>query len=200
MSAGEFEGSRGIPFLQMPDGRLVVATGFEEAVDRGRVYGIANQAGDTMANGLSATTPVLTLPNPLGSGIKAKIWFLGVQFNIAFSAVAALFVAVNTDPSEAAVTGTPTTAHRNYKLGGRKPGIVPMLNATLPSAPVAIDLLGEMGTGAVSTIPGQPTHGRWYNGGLILMPGTAVSIQSESTGPTNGAFCSYIWEEEDIDS
>lgn len=169
---------------------------FQDAVERGNTYAVANQTGVASQAGLSATTPVLTLANPAGSGQNGILWFAGCTFTVVFAAVAAVFVAVGTNTAAAAVTGTLTTAHRNLKLGaGLGNKVVPYLAATLPAAPVAIGLLGAGLTGAVNLFPQMPALGRWYNGGIIVAPGTNLSLQTLAASGAVGMFCEYIWEE-----
>lgn len=180
-------------------GALVVTQGhgsYQEAVDQGNVFGVANQVGVASQAGLSATTPVLTLYNPAGSLKKLAVWYVGCVFNVAFAAVAAVFVAVGTDVVAAAVTGTLTTAHRNLKLGTvSNPAARTLLAATLPAAPVAIGLLGSGLTSAVNLLPVTPMLERWYNGALILLPGTNLTLQTLAASGAAGMFCEYIWEE-----
>ena len=184
-------------------GDLIVASGasaFAEAVNRGRVFAVANQLGITTQAGLSLTTPALTLANPASSGVRCKLWYASVCFTLAFVTTGATVVlAAGTNTVLAAVTGTLTTAHRNLKLGGAGPSVVPLLAATLPAAPVAISILGAGLTGAITTAPiGMPLK-RWYNGSVLVMPGTNISIQTITTASgASATFCEYIWEEEDI--
>jgi hypothetical protein len=166
-----------------------------EAVLRGNVFAITAVAGITTQAGLSVTTPALTLYNPAGSGMNAALIYAGVAFTVVFAAVAAVWLAANTNPLAAAVTGTLTTTHRNLLLGGRNPTAIPLLAATLPAAPVAIDLLGVGITGAVNLLPTNSCLEKWYNGAIILAPGTAISIQTGAASGASGTFCSYIWEE-----
>lgn len=181
------------------NGSLAVAgasASFQEAVNRGRCFGVANQTGITTQAGLSATTPALTLYNPAGSGVNLAVWYVGVNFTVAFAAAAEIFVAVGTNTVAAAVTGTATTAHRNLKLGsGANMAASPYLAATLPAAPVAIGLLGAGLTGAITTVPGTQNYERWYNGALILTPGTNLSIQTSTASGASATFCEYLWEE-----
>lgn len=180
-------------------GAMVVSQGhgsFQEAVDQGNVYSVANQTGVTSQAGLSATTPVLTLYNPAGSGKDLAVWYVGCHFNVVFVAAAAVFVAVGSNTIAAAVTGTLTTTHRNMKLGAANdPKAIPMVIATLPAAPVAIGLLGSGLTGIVATVTVIPQLERWYNGALILRPGTNLTLQTLTASGANGMFCEYIWEE-----
>ena len=124
---------------------------YQEAVERGNVYGVANQAGVTSQAGLSVTTPVLTLSNPAGSGKKGVLWYAGAVFSVAFATVGAIFVAAGTNVNAAAVTGTLTTAHRNLKLGSAASNAIKAyLAATLPAVPVAVAILGVGLTGAIT--------------------------------------------------
>lgn len=168
---------------------------FQAAVERGRCFSVANQTGVTSQAGLSATTPVLTLANPSNSGVNAVLIYAAANFLVAFGAAAAIFAAVGTNTAAAAVTGTDTTAHRNLLLGGAAPIIIPKLAATLPAAPVAIDILGAGLTGAITTLPGQLPYERWYNGAIILPPGTNFSLQTSTASGASGMLCTYIWEE-----
>jgi hypothetical protein len=88
---------------------------FQDAVERGNVYGVCNQAGVTSQAGLSATTPVLTLANPTGSGVNGVLWFAGATFSVAFATAGAIWLAHSAVP---AALATLTTAHRNLKLAG----------------------------------------------------------------------------------
>jgi len=181
------------------DGSWVVrhaGAAFQEAVERGRVFAVANQAGVTSQAGLSATTPVLTLWNPAGSGVNLCVWYVGANFSVAFAAAAAVFVAVGTNPVAAAVTGTLTTAHRNLKLGAAaQMNAIPLLAATLPAAPVAVGILGAGLTGAITTVPGMSPYERWYSGALVLTPGTNLSLQTSTASGASAMFCEYAWEE-----
>jgi hypothetical protein len=180
-------------------GSLVVTPGhgtYQEAVLGGNVYGVCNQAGVTSQAGLSATTPVLTLYNPAGSGVNAVLWFAGATFSVAFATAGAIWLAVNTNVAAAAVTGTLTTAHRNMLLGGaNSPKVIPMLAATLPAAPVGLSILGVGLTGAITTTPMAQTVGKCFDGSVVLAPGTAVSIQTGVASGASGMFCEFIWEE-----
>lgn len=169
-----------------------------DAVMRGNVFAVANQVGVTSQAGFSATTPVLTLYNPAGSGKNLAVWYAGALSNVIWGAVSAVHVCVGTDTVAAAVTGTLTTAHRNLLLGSSSdPSGVPMLAATLPNAPVSIAILGAGLTGAVNLLPNTPPLSRWFNGALVLKPGTNMSIQTIAASGAAGLICEYIWEEID---
>lgn len=189
------------PFSLDPSGgaRVIQSrAAFYDAVMRGNCYGVANQAGVTTQAGFSGTTPVLTLYNPAGSGVNGIVWYTGVTFSVAFAAAAVVYVAVGTDTTAAAVTGTLTTTHRNLLLGasaGNK--IKAYLSATLPAAPVGVSILGVGLTGAITTVPTGQMLDRWFAGALILKPGANLSIQTSAASGASATFCEYLWEEVD---
>lgn len=189
-------GASGRPSLSRRGG-WNVSSAFREAVEDGRCFSVANQAGVTSQAGLSATTPVLTLANPVGSGKKMFLHFAGATFSVAFAAASAVWLAVGTALNAAAVTGTLTTAHRNLKLGGAQPAGLAYLAATLPAAPVGLCLLGMGLTGAITTTPQLQTLGRWFDGGVLLQPGSNVSVQTSTASGASGMWSEFIWEEQD---
>ena len=175
-------------------GSAIVQDDFTAAVNAGRMFAICSQAGVTSQAGLSATTPVLTLYNS-SSTVNCRLWYAGCTVTVSAATAGAVWLAANTVTSAAAVTGTAATAMRNMKLGGSAPSITPLLAATLPAAPVGLCILGVLKTGAITTIPEQPAMGRWFNGGLIVANGTAITIQTGVASGASGLFCEYIWEE-----
>lgn len=182
-------------------GHLLVAQGndaFAEAVKRGRVWAVANQAGVTSQAGLSGTTPVLTLANPIGSNVRGKLWYASASIDVAFGTAATIYLAAGAW-HQTPVTGTLTTAQRNLKLGAAGPisAIRTFLAATLPAAPVAIDILGSAGTGAITVPLILPPLGRWYNGAVSIEEGTNLSIQTSAASGTSGLWCVFFYEEED---
>lgn len=183
--------SRAAGFLNAP-----IAASFQEAVLRGNCYTVASQSGVTSQAGLSVTTPVLTLANPSGSGVNAVIWFAGATFTVAFATAGAVWVTVADGTEDAAVTGTASTIHRNCKVGlSNNPKVNVFLAATLPTAPIAVSLLGVGLTGIITTVPQVQTLGRWFDGAIILTPNTNLSIQTGVASGASGTFCEYIWEE-----
>ncbi len=169
---------------------------YQAAVLRGNVYGVANQTGVTSQAGLSATTPVLTLYNPADSGVNLVLWYASAIFMVAFAATSEVWLAASTDATAAAVTGTATTTDRNMLIGSSgNQKASPLLAATLPAAPIALSQLGVGLTGAITTAPVANAVERWYDGGIILKPNTAVSIQTGTASGAIATLCEYIWEE-----
>lgn len=168
---------------------------YQEMALRGNLFMCSNAAGVTSQAGISATTPVLTLYNPAGSGIRAALIYAGATFSVAFATAGAIWLCANTNVAAAAVTGTNSTLMKNCLLGGAAPALTPLLAATLPAAPTGIDLLGVGLTGAITTIPFVQAVGKWYEGSIILAPGTAISIQTGVASGASGMFCTYMWQE-----
>lgn len=171
---------------------------FSEAVQGGNCYGVAMQSGVASQAGLSATTPILTLYNPIGSGVNGHLWYAGVTASVAVAAAAVVWIGVNA-PASTAVTGTLTTSHRNLLLGqGQGNKISAFLAATLPAAPVAISTLGVLFAAALSVNNQQAPLFRWFDGGLLIGPGTAVSFQTSTASGAVGLFGEFQWEETQI--
>lgn len=171
---------------------------FLAAVEKGRCFAVCNQTGVTSQAGLSATTPVLTLYNPVGSGVNGRLWYAGCTNEVSAATAGSIVLAVGTNTVAAAVTGTLTTSHRNLKLGGTSAQgnkVVAFTAATLPAAPVAIAILGVLKTGAITTIPEQAAMGRHFNGSVILTPGCNLSIQTLVASGASGLLCEFVWEE-----
>lgn len=169
---------------------------YYEAVSRGKVFGVANQAGITTQAGLSLTTPALTLYNPAGSGVNGVLLFAGAIESIVVAAASIVWIGLNTNIAAAAVTGTATTAHRCMLAGGGgSPALSPLLAATLPAAPIAIATLGIYNALAVVSHQPYQTIGRWFDGSIVLAPGAALSFQTSTASGTAGFFGEFVWEE-----
>lgn len=167
---------------------------YQEAVMRGNCYATANQTAGTTQAGLSATTPVLTLFNPRGNNKAGVLLYAGATFIVANAAGNAIWLAANINIAASAVTGTAATVS-NCALGNaNNPSLLAFTAATLPATPIAICQLASGLTGAVTQVPYVLPAGRFFDGSIILMPGSAISIQS-STASGAGTFCEYVWEE-----
>ena len=166
-----------------------------EAVSYGNVFMAANQSGVTTQAGLSVTTPALTLFNPKGSGVNAVLIYAGCNASVAFAAASIIWIGANTNIAAADVTGTAATV-KNALLGNAKnPACSCFTAATLPAAPVAIATLGVGLTGAITTIPSMGAINRYFDGAIVLAPGSAISFQTSTASGTSGFFGEFIWEE-----
>ena len=176
-------------------GRIAAVTSrYEEAVLRGNVYAVANQSGVTSQVGLSATTPVLTLANPVGSGVNCVLWYADAVFLVVFGAAAAVWLAHGRF-SNTAVTGTDIVPTNMLTGIGMRGKVLPLTAATLPAAPIGAKLLGAGLTGAITTAPTVPVMGGWLDGSFIIPPGCNVSVQTSTASGTSAQLNSFIYEE-----
>ena len=181
------------------DGCLVIQKGhakFQEAVYRGNVFAVADQAGAALAGGLSDSPVNVCLFNPKGSNMLAVIWWAGIV-SLVDPGVAALavWIGANFNIAAAAVIGT-AASPRNCMIGNAKaPSITTLTTATLPAVPVAIDVLGAINAGAITVDTHVKALGKWFDGSLVLYPGGALSFQASAASGAAAMFGSWIWEE-----
>lgn len=178
-------------------GALVVTDGharYQEAVLRGSVWIGANLGGTpvTTQAGLSATTPALTLFNPINSGVNLVLQTITVGFQAAPAAACEVWLAYNASTA-AAPTATTTATLVNANLGSTSVGRGQCSRvATLAAAPVVVrNICGTSGAAAISNAPGVD-H---VDGEIIISPGVAVSIQTSTAA---AVVCTMSWEEVQI--
>ena len=192
-------GAAAVPALNYSR-ELVTQDSLARAVERGKCFATTNQGtGIVTQAGLSGTDAILALYNPMGSGVTGRLWYAGFTSKVAAAAAAVVWVAANTNTVAAEVTGTAAVV-RNLKLGngaGNNQGQVlqAFTTATLPAAPVAICTLGSLLTGAITTVPNITPLERWFNGSLLVQPGTAISFQTSTAAGAASSHGEFIWEE-----
>lgn len=157
----------------------------------GEVYIGANLGGTpvTTQAGLSATTPALTLYNPVGSGVYLVLQTVTVDITTAPAAAAGFMLAYNTmnaTAPSATTTATITSAivGSNYTPSGQCYRI-----ATLAAAPLAFRFIG--GTTGAAAISGVQLIDH-VDGEVVIPPGVAISVQATSAA---ACLCSFCWEE-----
>ena len=194
----QYSGDGGLRTLRLSrDGAQVVRHQFSDAALRGKVFACANQTGVTTQAGLSGTTPALTLYNPKGSTVNAVMLYAGCVMTVVNAAAAVVWLAANTSPIAAAVTGT--KAGVCSLIGSEAISQVQAFTAaTLPAAPTAICQLGVGLTGAITLLPSMPAIGRYFRGEIVIAPGGAVSFQTSTASGASGFFGEFIWEEAPI--
>jgi len=190
------------PIRVSRDGSVVTQAGhgkIAEAAFRERTWtcGDLGEAGAGVLTqaGLSATTPMLTLYNPTGSGRGLVLLETVVISTGAPAAASGLMLAYNA-VTAAAPTGVTlaTTTNVNGGLGvAGGGGATPVAScyriATLAAAPVAFRYFG--GTTGAAAISGTMFQDN-VDGRFIVPPGMAVSIQTTSAQKAMGHF---VWEE-----
>lgn len=156
-----------------------------------QVYTASTQAGVATSTGLSTTQTGFTLTNPVGSNYNIVILQARIAATSAPAGVATLVWAANVNPIAAAVTQGTALTVRSAKLGNpSQPVGLAASAATLPAAPVVVRAIGgPVATGSVSS----PYFEDNVNGALVLIPGTAISINSLTTAIS--AVISVVWRE-----
>ncbi len=168
---------------------------YQEAVQRGNVYMTANQSGVTSQAGLSGTTPVLSLFNPKGNNKNLVLLYAGAVEIVATATTHVVWLAANVNIAAAAVTGTVATITNALVGNGNSPSASAFTAATLPATPIAIAMIGTVGTVAVTSWAQAPSFGRYFDGTVIVAPGGALSIQTSAASGASGLLCEFIWEE-----
>lgn len=164
---------------------------FQEAVLAGNVFIGANLLGTAVTTqaGLSATTPALTLYNPVGSGKNLVLWKVGIGVNAAPAAAVIFSVAYNL-ASAAAPTLTTLGTVTNAILGSTAlPTGQCARVATLAAAPLHLITLGGC-TGAAAISGAQFIYN--LDGQIVVGPGVAISVQTSSAA---AIVADMIWEE-----
>jgi hypothetical protein len=164
---------------------------YQEAVVRGNVFIGADLGGTpvTTQAGLSATTPALTLYNPVGSGKNLVLLSTTVDITSAPAAACGIMLAYNL-ASAAAPTMTTLATVTNALLGNTSLGVASCARvSTLAAAPLAIRNIG--GTTGAAAIGGVQLIDH-IDGEIVVGPGVAVSIQATSAA---AIIASMTWEE-----
>ena len=164
---------------------------YQSAVLRGNVYIGADLGGTSVTTqaGLSATTPALTLYNPVGSNTNLVLWIVDAGVTAAPAAAAGFMIAVSS-VSTPAPTATTAATVISVKTGGLANPVGQCYRvATLASAPLMIRYLwGTTGAAAISGVP----YSYNLDGSIVVVPGEAISIQTTSAA---AVLASFTWEE-----
>ena len=178
-------------------GDLIVTQGhgrYYEAVKQGRVYIGCNVMGTpvTTQAGLSATTPALTLYNPIGSSVDLVL--LSIDVCVTAAPAAASFIALANNVVNATAPATTTNATMvNAKLGAALGNVGQAYAiATLAAAPIVCRYIGF-----VEATGGTDMY-RFHDdvdGAIIVPAGVAVSIQAKTA---IALVCAFCWEEQAV--
>lgn len=180
------------------DGSVVNQDGhsrFQELSLRGNGYHCADLGGTpvTTQAGLSATTPALTLWNPVGSGVNLVVNTASVGFTT-IAATATFMLAVSTGVQSAPVTVT-TAFVTNNKIGSASTPLGQCYRvATLANAPFMVRVMGTVGNGVNATSSAEAI-GQLIDrvdGELVITPGELITVQTTAAAAVLAAFS---WEE-----
>lgn len=161
---------------------------YHEAVSRGGVYMASNQAEVTFGTALTATAVTFTLYNPVGSLVNLSLLHVGVTIRTC-STPGHLVLAANVNNAAAAPATNTALTVRNAKLDAAASNTgVAYSVTTLPAAPVAVRALG-----ATITAAGVGSLNDYVDGGIVLGPNTALTLQGVTVVGTG--IISMAWEE-----
>lgn len=150
----------------------------------------------TIAGVATGITGVSVLYNPPGNGVNVVIEKFGVGFVLA--PAAPLVYGIATGFSQSALSGTLTTLGPKSKLigSGAVPtaGLVASASVTLPVAATVDQVLGQLDTGAVTTVTG--VSGLYdLEGSIVLPPGGYAHFWTSAALAASAHIASWEWEE-----
>jgi len=151
----------------------------------------ANLGGTPVATqaGLSATTPALTLYNPVNSGVNLVLLTVTVGVTADPAAESVLMLAYNSSTAAAPTATTDATMVSSLIGTTTAPKGRCYRVATLAAAPVAFRFLGSvLAAASTSTF----TIIDRINGEVVIPPGGCISIQATSA---ISVLTSYTWKE-----
>lgn len=170
-----------------------------EMTFRGQRFGGAMQAvlaTATIAGLSTSITGTSVLSNPVGSGVNAVIDRFGVGFVLA--PAAPLVYGLATGFSLAALSGTLTSLVPKSKLLGNtatpKCNLYASAAITLPVAPTVDTVLGQLDTGAITTVTGVSGYYD-LDGSIILAPGGFAVFWTSAVLLASAHIASWEWEE-----
>ena len=164
---------------------------YETSVLEENVFTGANLLGTpvTTQAGLSATTPALTLYNPVGSGVDLVLLTVTTDITTAPAAAAGLCLAYNLKNATPPATTTAANVTSNIIGNTASPQGQCYRIATLAAAPLAFRFLG--GTTGAAAISGVQLIDH-IDGEYIIPEGVAISIQGSSAA---AIVASFSWKE-----
>lgn len=174
---------------------------YYEAVSRGNVYtistalaGTTNVAGNVAPPAAAAAT-ILSLYNPLGSGINA-IMMKTVLGNVSGTPGAGGFAYCSSWANR--VTAAQNATPRCNLLGGKNPTCQGFTQTALTSGLVHV-VLRPIGftsfAAAVAAANPNLVFTDYLDGEIIVPPGGILTIASAATGTTHIVYAAMTWEE-----
>lgn len=179
------------------DRALIVQEGhgrFQELSVRGNAYTGMNAAGTTVTTqaGLSATTPALTLWNPVGSGKNLVLNTVSVVVSTSGASTVDFILAYSTS---GAPTATTKAQVQQNLIGSFAQPVGQIYSiATLVAAPQAIRYMGTLfGAAGVAVVtPFYFPLVDHVDGEIVVGPGSLITLQTSAAIPV---LASFTWEE-----
>lgn len=164
---------------------------YETAYRRNQFFA-ATQSGQTSSAGLVTGYVGLALTNPTTSTVNCVLNKVGYAANAAPAATIVVGLAFNTNTT--AVTQTTAVTTRNCFLGGAASQGLVSTAVTFPTAPIISHILGEIDTGAVTTVRHQTTIVD-LEGSIVMPPGSYICLYTSTASAATSLFASFQWEE-----
>lgn len=170
---------------------------YQESSYRLNSYLCADLGGTpvTTQAGLSATTPALTLWNPLSSGVAMVVNDFSVALTTAPANTTAFWLAVTTGATTAPSATTAATTQSSMMGYSKTPTGACYRVATLTALPIAVRNVGTIvawGNGIPGAVFSQVQLNDSIDGKIILYPGTSLSLQTSQVAAVTASFS---WEE-----
>jgi hypothetical protein len=156
---------------------------------------VTGQTATAFTSGTTTALVGLTISNPVNSPVNLVLNKVGIQFTVAFAAVASIGLAIGYNSGTNVTHTTAATVRNAYVgVGAAGYGLVDT-SATVPTAPNTTHIFGAGMTGATTTIPYIGPSLIDLEGSVILPPGGYAAIVTSAASGTSGAFYSIGWEE-----
>lgn len=165
---------------------------YETAYRRNLFAAAVQGTGITTSAGLVTGYTGIALTNPTTSTVNCVISKVGYAFNAAPAATMTVSLAFNT--STTAVTQTTAITTRNMFLGGATSQGLVSSATTFPTAPININILGVIGTNAITALSNTPSVVD-IEGSIVMPPGSYVCIVTSTASAATSFFGSFMWEE-----
>ena len=162
---------------------------FSEATYRRQTFVICNQTGITHSAALTTTFIGICVGNPSTSTVNLHIIGFGWALTVINAAAASIGIMTGTGTITSALTP------RNRYVGGAAGQGLATGGMTLPGTPVLEQVVGHVGTVAVSSWAIVPMTWTWLDGSLVLPPNTFAASYMLTASGASGFQGAFLWEE-----
>lgn len=162
---------------------------YAEATYRRAVFTIANQAGVTHSAALTTTFVGICVGNPASSTVNLHILGFGWALLVASAATAGIGIMTGVGT----ITGALTP--RNRYVGGAAGQGLATGGMTLPGTPVLEQIVGSVGTVAITSWGPLASNYTDLGGSLILPPNTFAASYMTTASGASGFLGGFVWEE-----
>lgn len=162
---------------------------YGEAAYRRQTFVVANQSGVTHSAALTTTFIGLCVGNPASSSVNLHLLGFGWSLLVASAATAGIGIMTGTGT----ITGALTP--RNRYVGGAAGQGLATGGMTLPGTPVLEQVVGQVGTVAITSWPPASGTWTWLDGSLVLPPNTFAASYMTTASGASGFIGSFMWQE-----